>query len=312
MSVAPLDRFRKPEYTGENRCLPCTAVNVGIALALAAGASFVGTPAVGVAVFALSLASIWLRGYLVPGTPELTKRYLPDRALAWFDKAPADGSSPTAESTPDLADGETVDHEATELQDPEAVLVEAGAVRETEDGSDIELTEAFAADLLAAARDLRGDDEDAADARVGELASLFAVDPETAVVNEEVFGPGFYADSERIHNWPSDGALLADASAQRVLGGRDVWTRVHPQQRLGICKALRSFLETCPVCEGEVSLTEDTVESCCRSWKVFAVRCADCDTHFLEIDPADFGESTEAAVRDTGGVESVSGGFTRG
>ncbi|MFC7196638.1 hypothetical protein ACFQL4_21660 [Halosimplex aquaticum] len=28
---SPLDRLRRPEYTGENRCLPCTILNVAIA-----------------------------------------------------------------------------------------------------------------------------------------------------------------------------------------------------------------------------------------------------------------------------------------
>ncbi|MFC6975122.1 hypothetical protein ACFQL1_11345 [Halomicroarcula sp. GCM10025709] len=80
-----LARLRDPEYTGENRCLPCTIVNSAIAVALA-GAVGVGiavatTPVLaGVAaalVLAVSALSIWLRGYLVPGTPELTKRYMP-------------------------------------------------------------------------------------------------------------------------------------------------------------------------------------------------------------------------------------------
>ena len=95
-----LERLRQPEYTGENRCLPCTVVNAIIAGALAAAATLLVTPVGGGVVLVLSLAAIYLRGYLVPGTPELTKRYLPDRVLRLFDKAP------------DLPDpGETVDVE---------------------------------------------------------------------------------------------------------------------------------------------------------------------------------------------------------
>lgn len=307
MPPSVLDRFRKPEYTGENRCVPCTIVNAAIAVVVAGAASVVGTPILGALVFALSLAAIWLRGYLVPGTPELTKRYLPDSVLALFDKAPADG--PPTEESPDLSESEAVDaNDVTELRDPEEVLFEAGAVQETEDGDDIELTEAFAEAQLEAARELRDDE----DAQIEALSGLFSVDAEGATISSEIHGPGFYADSERIHSWPSDGALLADASAQRVLADHDVWGTVHPQQRLGICKALRSFLATCPLCEGRVELSEDTVESCCRAWKVFAVRCEDCETHFLEIDPQDVGEAPEVAVRDSAGPQNISGGFTRG
>lgn len=81
------ETLRRPEYTGENRCFPCTVVNVLIAAALGAVVSKRSKPA---AVFAVggSLASIYLRGYLVPGTPELTKRYLPPAVLRWFGKEP--------------------------------------------------------------------------------------------------------------------------------------------------------------------------------------------------------------------------------
>ena len=87
MSVArrTLDRVRQPEYTGENRCVPCTVANLAIAAVLTAGLAFASVP--GAAVFAVfAVGSIWLRGYLVPKTPELTKRYFPDWLLAKFDK----------------------------------------------------------------------------------------------------------------------------------------------------------------------------------------------------------------------------------
>jgi hypothetical protein len=83
-----LAAVRRPEYTGDNRCLPCTVVNVVLAGLLTAAAALVSLP-LGVAVATVSLAAIYLRGYLVPGTPELTKRYLPERVLAWFGKADA-------------------------------------------------------------------------------------------------------------------------------------------------------------------------------------------------------------------------------
>ncbi len=83
-----LDRIRRPEYTGENRCLPCTALNVAIAFLATALAAPLGPVAV-VVVFLASMGSIYFRGYLIPGTPTLTKRYLPDPILELFDKGPS-------------------------------------------------------------------------------------------------------------------------------------------------------------------------------------------------------------------------------
>jgi hypothetical protein len=311
-----LEQYRQPAYTGTNRCIPCTAVNVAIALVLSAFASFVGTPFLGFLVLGGSLLAIYLRGYLVPGTPELTKQYFPDWLLAAFDKADA----PPIESEPNLSkqrterdetdddsSSATATDEDGEPADPEELLLEMDAVQETDDGEDLDLTDSFEEELLAAAADLRDDE----DARTAAIAGLLGVDLETANIHQEVHGPAFYDDTDRLHRWPSEGALLADASAHRVLSERDRWSETPAQQRLGIARALRSFLATCPLCGGDVGLTQDTVSSCCRDWDVFAVRCADCDEHFLELEPGEADEAPEQIAPESEGARGVSGGFTR-
>lgn len=284
--------LRQPEYTGENRCVPCTVVNVVLAAVLAALVAVLTTDLAGLAVLAVGLAAIWLRGYLVPGTPELTKRYLPEAVLERFDK----GRDPETVDLPVDEDG---------LVDPEEALFVADAVEEGED--DLVVTEGFEADWLAAADDLREDRP----AQEDVLADALAVDAVT--LHDEVFGPGAYVDEERVHHWPSGGAMLADASAQVALADRPGWEAVQPAQRLAILRALRSFLTTCPLCGGDVGFTEEEVESCCQSWDVVAVRCADCETHFLEVEPGT-GEITsepESATTEDRGPEEVAGGFTR-
>lgn len=316
-----LEQYRQPEYTGENRCLPCTAVNVVIALVVSFLVSFVGTPVLGLLVLGGSLLAIYLRGYLVPGTPELTKQYFPDWLLATFDKA----EGPPIETEPTLPE-ETDEEETNEAEadeaatagdgaadtdeepaDPEELLFEMEAVQETDDGEDIELTDAFAEELFAAAEEFREDE----DARTAAVAGLLGIDAEEATVHSEVHGPALYADADRVHRWPSEAALLADACAHRALSERERWETIPPQQRLGIARALRSFLSTCPVCGGEVGLTEDTVSSCCRDWDVFAVRCTDCDAHFLELEPGEADEAPEQIAPQSEGARGVSGGFTR-
>lgn len=92
-----IDRLRQPAYTGENRCTPCTLLNVAIAAVLVVAATTlalsrtdrVGAAVVGTALAAVSGATIYLRGYLVPGTPRLTETVLPDRVHRRLETRPS-------------------------------------------------------------------------------------------------------------------------------------------------------------------------------------------------------------------------------
>ncbi|MFC5135556.1 MULTISPECIES: hypothetical protein [Haloferacaceae] len=73
MSLSTTIDLRRPEHTGENRCWPCTAVNVALISVAAAAVSVASVPAAaGVGVAGLVL--VWLRGYVVPGTPRFAPR----------------------------------------------------------------------------------------------------------------------------------------------------------------------------------------------------------------------------------------------
>lgn len=91
-----IERFRQPEYTGDNRCIPCTTINLIIAVIVSVALGTVSL-GMGIAVAAVSITIIYLRGYLVPGTPPLTKRYFPDRVLRLFDKTPVSDIDPCAD-----------------------------------------------------------------------------------------------------------------------------------------------------------------------------------------------------------------------
>lgn len=67
----------------------------------------------------VALAGIWLRGYLVSGTPELTWRYFPGWLRVRFDKGPLriDTRGVGPDDPADLLDN-----------DPERTLLEAGVV----------------------------------------------------------------------------------------------------------------------------------------------------------------------------------------
>ncbi|RLM40921.1 hypothetical protein DVK00_20805, partial [Haloarcula sp. Atlit-47R] len=71
MSV--FDALRRPEHTGENRCLPCTAVNA-VLVVLVGLALGVLWPPIGAVVIAVGTLLVYLRGYVVPGTPSFAPK----------------------------------------------------------------------------------------------------------------------------------------------------------------------------------------------------------------------------------------------
>lgn len=267
-------RVRNPAYTGANRCLPCTVVNVGIAVGLAGATVLVGavaglgaTGAVGAAglLLAVSLALIYLRGYLVPGTPELTKRYLPERVLVWFGKAP---QAPQAPGAPQSS------------IDPSALLVEMGILLDVTD-DDLVLDPEFEARWRPEIEALWDDQA----AVKGTIADLAAIEPDRLVLEEHGFGYAAWYDREHLASWESRAACVADAAGARVLTERDRRWRERPVAvRAELLGALRLFLDHCPACDGQVSLAHNVVESCCSSRDVVAATCADCDARLFEVD----------------------------
>lgn len=127
-----LSQFRQPEYTSENRCPPYTITNVAIA---AIGSTLLAhrSKSLGAGTFAAALGTIYLRGYLVPGTPTLTKRYLPDRVLRWFEHDP-----------PTVTTAKTGMMDGSGRIEPVQVLLAANAVRPCEDDTNLCLIPAFA------------------------------------------------------------------------------------------------------------------------------------------------------------------------
>jgi hypothetical protein len=295
-SASLLARLRQPAYTGENRCIPCTAVNLGIALVLTVIAGFL---AIGLAVivFLVSVLAIALRGYLVPGTPALTKRYLPDSILARFDKHPAAASGPasshargggsklgeggSSESSDDGGEWETLqklEDRKRNSVDPDGFLADVGAIVEAS-RTDRTVTDAFAAELRAEVAAVREAGLDTAS-----LAPLFEVAAEELSSVDREYPA--YRVGNRIRKWPSEAAMMADVAIHRAMAARtDRWAGVPYEQRLDIIESLRTHLETCPACEGPLEETSETVESCCRTFEVYAERCVDCGDHLREYEP---------------------------
>lgn len=277
-------RLRQPEYTGENRCVPCTAANLVIAAGVGAVVAYAWVSLVGrfwwvagLAVFAASCASIWLRGYLVPGTPELTERYVPDWLLAYFDKGPQTTAGvAAAEATTDEDVGAG---DRSRAFDPETTLLEAGVVAPCEREDDLCLDDGFRRAWRGRMDTIRTDD-----GQREAFARQLDLDPEALAFEEHQSGFEAFEDGVRVGQWESRAALVADLAAARELPDRiDDWESFGVAERSQVLGGLRIFLEACPVCDGSVLAGTEVVESCCRSHEVVAASCDDCDARLLEV-----------------------------
>ena len=265
-SSGMLDRFRQPEYTGENRCIPCTIVNVLIAIVVSSVLAVLFLP-LGPAFLAVALVAIYLRGYLVPGTPTLTKRYFPDRVLRWFDKDPIGVDAPVAGSQAEL--------------DPEPILLDAGVVELCQGGTDLCATDSFESAWNEEIESLRNDDRNL---KI-RLSHLLDADAEDVDIDERESFTVVTQDSHAVARWESHAALLADIAAAPTLEKQyDGWDDHELHEKGRLLNGTRVFLEQCPSCDGELAFGQDTRESCCRSVEVIALECTECDSLLLEVE----------------------------
>jgi uncharacterized protein with PIN domain len=257
--------LRRPEYTGENRCRPCTVVNLGIIAAVGAViAVWLGVEAA-LVVVVVGLAVLALRGYVVPGTPQFAPRIVESLP---FDFGHTEPPRET-EALSDTGDG-------TDDPDPEAVLeslVAAGVIED--DGEQLFLNDAFREDWTDRMATLRTADESELLARV-EAASPAAV--ETQLHDSHVLLAG---DRDV---WVRHAVAIAETAAVETLADWELPVEI----RAHAAQSLRNFLQTCPACGGPVR--ESTRQNCCGGpGSVYenpehpVLACEDCETVVIEL-----------------------------
>lgn len=273
---ALVDSVRDPEHTGDDRCLPCTAVNA-VGVAVAATLLFRRRRSLGLLLAAAGAAAIWLRGYVLPRTPRFAPRIVeplpveigPDHDLESDSLAAAGANSP-GDDRPDVTDARSESdprsdgaEASTDLDgadaggigddgddvDPEAVmaaLIEADAL--VEDGDALVLDEGFRDALYDRVGALR----EGADETLAERAAAIAGPDLEGQVHD---GRILLAGSRDA--WLSRPVALAEVAAVETLGERGVDDAV----ARAAARPLRAFLDRCPVCDGPVR--ETTLRDCC-------------------------------------------------
>lgn len=283
-----LTKIKQPEYTGDDRCEPCTVLNLAIAgvlgSAIARKSRIGGVLAVGV-----SVALIYLRGYLVPGTPELTKQYLPPEVLAWFGKEPEstakqgfgshDASNETESDSVDSDDPASESDTEEPTVDPEAFLVDSGILVPCSDRDDLCLAEQFEDTWQAKIESTDPESVSASDA-----ATAFGLDADDDYTIESFDEARVLQRGDvQLGQWPSHAALVADVvGARAVAESTPEWEALPPEAKGQLLNALRLFLETCPTSDGDVTLETETVESCCHSYDVVAAVCTETGDRLFE------------------------------
>lgn len=233
-------RLRQPAYTGTRRCWPCTVVNLVVLATFTAVVAVLSVPgAIGFGI--IGSFGIWLRGYLIPYTPQFAPRLVD--MLPWDPFHTTQRSDSLA--TPEDTGGEAV------IQ----ALDEGGVVRVGPET--LELNDSFHADWQAEMERISSlCDEDIADETA--TASQATVDADVHHSGERTYvilsdGSGSPAGE----SWLRRPVAVVETAAAYTLAEWDVDSAMRP----AAAHALGLFLDTCPMCGGEV--TERPSSGCC-------------------------------------------------
>lgn len=192
---------------------------------------------------------IYLHGYPLPGTPTLAKRYFPDWLLRRFEKTEVVGTESEY----------TMFAEGAEEIDPEPYLRKFGAIEPCQGGTDRCLTDEFRfrwRTRIKEIRELEYEDE---------LRSLWDWKPDKLTIDTDGDGCAVHQGENTIAMWGTEAALVADVAALPELqASYPPRQEVTPIVQNSLIHGLRVFLEWCPLCDSQLSFSENTVESCCR------------------------------------------------
>ncbi|MGN8215881.1 hypothetical protein [Halococcus salifodinae] len=254
-----VNKLRQPEYTGENRCYPCTYLNVFISVILS---SFIGlfvSPPTGGIALVLSLVVIYLRGYIIPGTPTITQQYFPDRVLQWFGKAQS------ADKDVAKVSNEVIDSDLIEYSEK---LEDLKLVDEVKNRWHTEIRKA---------------DQEVVEHRLKSLTKSDEVEL------READGVAYVmADNEMVLQRRSRPAIVADIAILPILSVKlPSWERYSLNEKSDAMRVVRMFMDDCPACGSDLTLDQTAVESCCTSKEVYTLSCPECKTQMSEMPVAD-------------------------
>ncbi|WP_312907747.1 hypothetical protein [Natronosalvus caseinilyticus] len=267
-----LERVRRPEYTGENRCWPCTVTNVALLVAVVGVLALRGRRRTAVGVALTGLAGIALRGYLVPYTPHLAPKLVARLPVDPFghERRSTTGSLADAGRLGTVEGSGSTTSSTAATDTATNANASAGSSDDTPPDGEAVLTTLLEAGVV----DLENEDvvldPDFREDWRREMASLRHLDLEAlADVADEVTPAD--VDTRTRRQWgrpvvildPAEGApvtLHQGVAIAELAAARALEERVDDAVARAAGRPLRSLLEECPLCGGEVTITR---ASCC-------------------------------------------------
>lgn len=270
--------FFPTEYTGDQRCLPCTVVNLGLLILSGLTIALLSKLAA-VAFGILGIFLIWIRGYFVPYTPQFAPKIAAHLPITFYEEARQSSSlmefsERGIETTRNggkvmlgTDERDASNDVSTTILPP---LSEAGIIRQRDDT--LVLDESYREKWRSVIRDVRGDNLKA------------AIEMTTPAENVERVTEGeatwyVLTDEDRSiksETWLSPAVAIAEVAAIEAL--EDSLSSSTVVQAAAF---LRPFLEQCPVCEGD--LIETTADQCCASYgpdgPQNVLACSDCEEY---------------------------------
>lgn len=275
-------QIRDPRYTGANRCLPCTVLNVGFAAVVAAALAAWGQVALAVVGFVVAVAVVATRGYLIPGTPQVTQR-LPDTVLDSLGKT----AKPAA-----AADDSAVD-----------ALRRAGVLT-----ADARTTQSVLDAVESTAREYATDRDSLVDAVQAVIPSVDSVSVNRGLGG----GENWFAQDgagNTLRQWEDRSVAALDVAAAELLSERvPGWADLPRKDRRTALALVRYDATACPTCGSAFETPDGPNHACCGGRLLAGVRrCGECGYALVNHHELSTEEPTirTADDRDAGGVDRV-------
>jgi hypothetical protein len=137
----------------------------------------------------------------------------------------------------------------------EEMLLSSGIVEETQDGTDLELTDEFETEWHELNKQMRGSDRG-----LRWFATARDVERERVetITGEELFA--LEIEGETVGEWPSEASFLAETVVRSLLPEwtpEKEWEQLSEDMHREVSTRLLLFLKRCPQCDGEVVFSEE-------------------------------------------------------